>query len=296
MRFGVHLFQLTDLVPPNSSRSQVTARILKYSPAKTVRSFHDAGFNIAEISTDLSVFLPNSLNKKSISKLLKLKNQKGMNYTAHLPLWSIELASPHESVRRASVEATTLAIESVKPLDPECYVVHATGALAAEFFHKNVHPLAKDYTIKMFKENAVQSLKEILEITNLPSRKIAAETISFPLKETLEIVDELDLSICFDVGHVLAGFSGPVDFFEALEQCLPRLGEIHLHDSPKMGDNGEPMHEQDHIPIGKGDLDSKRFFDMLLAAQFDGPIIFELTLDESLESINSLRSQRIIVK
>jgi len=284
MRFGVHLFQLSDLIPPDSSRREVAARLLKYSPAKTVNSFYDAGFQLAEISTDLAVFLPNALTKKSISKLKDLKNQKGITYTTHLPLWSIELASPHESVRRGSVDATIKAINSVKVLDPEVYVVHATGALAAEFYSMHVNQLAKDYTLNLFKEKAIISLSEILDETEIPSRKLAVETINFPLKETLEIAEELDLSICFDVGHVLAGFCGNTEFFKALELCLPRIAEFHLHDSPMMGPDGIPKYDQDHIALGLGDLDVKNLFDIISKSQFDGPIIYELTLSEAVAS------------
>jgi len=289
MRYGVHLFQLSDLIPSNSSRSQAAARILSYSPAKTVNKFHSSGFQVAEISTDLAVFLPNALNKKSISRLLKIKEKKGMSYTAHLPLWSIELSSPHLAVRKGSIAATVKAIETIKLLDPECYVVHATGALAAEFFHKDVNQLAKDYTIKLFKENAIESLREILETTGIPNRKLAVETINFPLNETLEIAEELDLSICFDVGHVLAGFSGPVNFFDALKLCLPRISEFHLHDSPAFGSDNIPKFEQDHIALGQGDLGIKRFFQVISTSNFNGPIIFELTLNEALESLQEIK-------
>jgi len=284
MRFGVHLFQLSDLVPPKSSRSQVAANILKYSPVKTVKSFHKAGFQIAEISTDLANFIPNSLDKMVIKKLIEVKEDTGMIYTAHLPLWSIELSSPYPSVRRGSVEATIEAIRAVEPLDPEVYVLHATGALAAEFYHMNVNRLAIDYTMKMFKENAILSLEEILDEVKIPGRKIAIETINFPLEMTLEIAEKLDLSICFDVGHVLAGFSGNIDFFKALDLCLPRLAEIHLHDSPLMGEDDIPKFDQDHITLGTGALDIKHFFEVLRENSFDGPIIYELSLDQAIDS------------
>ncbi|MCK5347089.1 MAG: sugar phosphate isomerase/epimerase, partial [Candidatus Heimdallarchaeota archaeon] len=224
------------------------------------------------------------LGKKAIKKLIEVKEDTGMTYTAHLPLWSIELSSPYPSVRRGSVEATIEAIRAVEPLDPEIYVLHATGALAAEFYHMNVNQLAIDYTMKMFKENATISIKEILDAVDLPSKKIAVETINFPLDMTIDIAEELDLSICFDVGHVLAGFSGNISFFKALDLCLPRLAEIHLHDSPLMGDDSIPKFDQDHISLGLGDLNIKMLLNVLNEASFEGPIIYELTLEQAIDS------------
>ena len=114
--------------------------------------------------------------------------------------------------------------------------------------------------------------------------KLAIETIEFPLDMTLDLADELDLSICLDTGHVLAGFPGWFDFFDVLEKVLPRLAEVHLHDSKKMP-TGLRGYGEDHKPLGHGDLDLGRLLDRLNQANFSGPLVFELNVDEALESL-----------
>jgi sugar phosphate isomerase/epimerase len=105
---------------------------------------------------------------------------------------------------------------------------------------------------------------------------------------TFELADELDLSICLDTGHVLAGFPGWFDFFDVLEKALPRLAEIHLHDSKKMP-AGQRGYGEDHKPLGQGDLDLGGLLDRLDQANFSGPLVFELNVDEALESLKTVK-------
>jgi sugar phosphate isomerase/epimerase len=94
------------------------------------------------------------------------------------------------------------------------------------------------------------------------------------------------------VGHVLVGFSGPLRLDQALERCLPRLAEIHLHDGPWQGPECKIGYGRDHKPLGEGDLDVASFLDRLDQANYSGPIIFELTLDEALASMDVIRRIR----
>ncbi len=172
------------------------------------------------------------------------------------------------------------------------YVLHATGALAAEFYRMNLPDIAKNLLLRQFQGNATDSLRTILAETGIPSRKLAIETIEFPFELTLEVAEELDLSLCLDTGHVLVGFSGPIEIFDALEQCLPRLAEIHLHDGPWQGSEMNIGYGKDHQALGKGDLNVGHFLDRLDEAKFSGPVIFELTVAQALASLDVIRSLR----
>lgn len=148
------------------------------------------------------------------------------------------------------------------------------------------------FSLGQFQGRARESVQAILAGTGLTSRQLAIETVEFPLDMTLALAEELDLSLCLDIGHVLAGFSGPVDLFDALERCLPRLAEIHLHDCPWVGRDGQVVYGQDHQALGKGDLDVGRLLDRLAEAGFAGPLIFELTIQEALASLEMIRGLR----
>ncbi len=290
MRFGIMAMQIGMLVPPEQPTEQTLANITAFDHAELVSRLAAEGFDPIELGGDLSLFLPHTFSSVAIEKLLELK-ARGIRYTVHLPLWSVEPSTPLRPVRRGSVEALTRILRATQPLDPEVYVLHATGALAAEFYNMRISRMVSTFLLRQFQSGARESLEQILMETGIPSRRIAIETIEFPLDLTLELADELDLSLCLDTGHVLAGFPGWFDFFDVLEKCLPRLAEIHLHDSRLMPE-GRRGYGEDHKPLGHGDLDLCRLLDRLIAARFKGPLIFELQLEEALESLKVVKQLR----
>jgi sugar phosphate isomerase/epimerase len=290
MRFGIMAMQLEALVPTGVPAEQVLSSIMSFDHAGLARSLADKGFNPVELGGDLGMFLPHAFGPESIQKLAALK-AGGFAYTVHLPLWSVEPSTPLAPVRKGSVEAVVDAIRKTEPLEPEVYVLHATGALAAEFYNMKISETARTLILRQFQGGGRESLRTILAETGLPTRKLAIETVEFPLDLTLELAEEFDTSICLDTGHVLAGFPGWFDFFEVVERLLPRLAEVHLHDCRRMP-AGQRGYGEDHKPLGQGDLELGRFLDRLNEANFGGPLVFELNVDEALESLKIVQSVR----
>jgi sugar phosphate isomerase/epimerase len=289
LRFGIGSMQVGRMMELAGSTEGLLEYILTFDHAAAVRDLAEHGFGIIELSGDVELFLPGAYSEAAVEGLAALKQELGLAYTVHLPMWSVEPSSPQQDVRRGSVEAVVRSIKTVAPLEPEVYVLHATNALAAEFGRWRLPPVAKTALMGILQANAQKSLEEILDATGVAGRLLAIETIEFPFDLTLELAEELDLGVCVDVGHVLAGFSGQIDPFEALERVGPRLAEIHLHDSPRMGPGGEMRYDLDHRPLGAGDLDVPRLLRTLEAAGFTGPIVFELALDQAVASMGHIR-------
>lgn len=293
MRFGIMDMQIGALIPSGLSPQNAAAHIAGFDHAGLVQELAGHGFDLIELGGDLVLFMPQTFSPPAIERLAALKAARGLSYTVHLPLWSVEPSTPLMPVRQGSLRALIECIEATRPLDPEVYVLHATGALAAEFYRMRLPELARALILRQyFQGSARESAKALLAETGIPSRRLAVETIEFPFDLTLELAEELDLSICLDTGHVLVGFSGPVGLFEALERSLARLAEIHLHDGPWQGPEQRIGYGQDHQPLGRGDLDVGRLLDRLTEAGFDGPIIFELTVEEALASLEMIRALR----
>lgn len=296
MRFGIMSMQIHELVPRNKPALAILADLKRFSLAKLAKKLFQQGFNPIELGGDLGMFIPRAYSPESIAELDELKQKLGVEYTLHLPLWSVEPSTLLRPVRQGSQQALIEILRAVKGLEPEMVVLHATGALAAEFYQMRISELAKGLILKEFQKGARESIRVLTEETGWPSRRLAVETIEFPLELTLDIVEEMDTSICLDTGHVLAGFSGPMELFDCLERCLPRLGEVHLHDSPWQGPQQKIEYGKDHQPLGTADLDVGRLLDRLHQADYQGPIIFELTLEEALQSmkyIHQIRPQYI---
>ena len=288
MRFGIMTMQLEALVPPGIPAEQVMDNILTFDHAALAQRLFEQGFNPIELTGDMGMFLPHAYQPEAIGKLKALMSC-GLGYTVHLPLWSVEPSTPLTPVRQGSLQAVVDCIRTTQPLEPECYILHATGALAAEFYNMKISEAARLIVLRQFQAGARESIKSILAQTGIPSRRLAIETIEFPLEMTLELADELDLSLCLDTGHVLAGFPGWFDFFEVVEKVLPRLVEVHLHDSRCMPP-GQRGYGEDHKPLGTRDLDLGRLLDRLSQAGFQGPCILELSVPEALESLQFIKS------
>jgi sugar phosphate isomerase/epimerase len=292
MRFGVMAMQMNMLIPSGVPPQEMMAQVLGFEHTALVRRIHDSGFKLIELGGDLTLFFPSSYSPGAVEALAQLKAELGLSYTLHLPLWSVEPSTPLGAVREGSVQALVENMRAASPLQPECYVLHATGALAAEFYQMRLPPESKPLILRYFQSNALRSLETILLQTGIPSRKLAIETIEFPFDLTLAMADELDLSICLDTGHILVGFSGALGLFDVLEQVLPRLAEIHLHDAPWQGVERTIGYGKDHQRLGTGDLDVPRLLDRLMQASYCGPIIFEQGIPDALASLEHIRSLR----
>jgi len=289
MAFGLMEMQLDSLIPPQKTSQEVLAGLATFDHAHLVRGIVNQGFNLIELGGDLTLFFPLSFSPDAIVKLTELKREKGLRYTVHLPLWSVEPSTLLQPVRAGSAQVLIELIKATSPLDPESYVMHATGSLAAEFYQMRLPDAGKSLILRQFQVNAGETIKQILNETGIPSRKLAIETIEFPFELTWELAEKMNTSICLDTGHVLVGFSGPVQLFDVLEIVLPRLGEVHLHDGPWQGPEHNIGYGKDHSTLGTGDLDVARFLRRLASANFTGPIIFELSIRQALQSLEYIR-------
>jgi len=260
--------------------------------AAQVTRLVDLGFTLIELNPELSIFFPNCYNLGAVDRLRQLKEERRLQYTVHLPLWSLEPSTPVQAVRQGSVDTLVDAVLRLAPLEPEVYVLHATGALAAEFSRMKALETMRPLVLGLFVEQARRSLGELLDRTGLPPRRIAVETIEFPFDVTLGLAEAFDLSVCLDTGHVLAGYTTGVSLLEALQAALPRLAEVHLHDGYLRESSDGRVCRADHLPLGQGNLPTGPFLDALSKARFHGPIIFELTIKEAQSSLDAIQALR----
>ena len=263
----------------------------RFSFEQIIRGAREQGFSLMEVTMDVGFVLPGGLTEQTVMTLKALKEELGLTYTAHLPLWAIEPASPNEIMREASLKCLIKAAELVRPLDPEVLVLHATGALAAEFSRLQVSPLIRNIITDQFASMAEQSVREFLKRTKLPSRKIALENIEFPFEGTWRIAERLDTSITFDTGHLLAGYSGPIEVVDFVKRYYSRIREIHLHDGGHNPLGEGVIRRFDHQALGTGALPIEALLTELQRRRYKGAIIFELTQRQALESLEVIRKR-----
>ncbi len=287
MRFGITPLELANVIEIAGGGG--TPNFSRFNFSDILRATHQQGFSLMELSLDVRYVLPGGLAEDIVAQIKTVKDELDLAFTAHLPLWAIEAACPNEYIRQASVDCLVDAINLVKPLEPEVYVVHATGALASEFSRLELPSLFKGVITEYFVSLAEQSIRELLERTGIPSRQLALENVEFPFEATWKIAERLDTSVCLDTGHLISGQSGSTDALEFVKLYYDRIAEIHLHDGSYREVGGNLVQRIDHKALGTGQLPYVELLTQLQERGYDGTIIFELTMKEARESLQAIR-------
>jgi sugar phosphate isomerase/epimerase len=101
-------------------------------------------------------------------------------------------------------------------------------------------------------------------------------------------VDEYDTGICFDTGHALTRYSGDESVIEFYKAHKDRIIEFHLHDGIYEEREGAVIHD-DHIALGTGEMPIRELLMEVAKDKFNGPVIFELTSTETIESLRKIK-------
>ena len=274
LRFGITPINF-DIIDENFDLKNIKFPFL-------VEKATNAGYEHIEVTMDLEYVLPGSISKRVIKQLLRIKKDTGISYSIHLPLWSIELASPNSHIRNASADCMIESIKRTAPLEPLAYVLHSTGALAAEFSRINLPDNLKNRITDLMNLFASSSIERILNNTDIDPKLIAVENIEFPFDATRKLIDKYDLSICFDTGHLLVGYSGKETVQEFLDKHYDKIIEFHLNDG-KIMEDGRP---NDHIAVGDGSFPMDI---MGRIKDFKGPLVFELTFTDAETSLKRIK-------
>ncbi|MFX0138962.1 MAG: cobamide remodeling phosphodiesterase CbiR, partial [Candidatus Hodarchaeota archaeon] len=249
------------------------------------------GYKHIELNLDMVYFLPQGFKKNTIKNLLNIKKTRNITYSVHLPLWSIEPSSPNPFIRQGSANCLIDIVKKVEDLNPETYVLHATGALAAEFSRLKIPTQYKKFIMNRFSEFGVNTIKDLINETNLDPSKLALETIEFPFDNTLDQVKSIKgAKLCIDTGHVLAKYPGDINLLEIVENNLDITGEFHLHDGFSLPNKSEGKTIGDHLTLGEGQLPIE-FLRFIYEKDFQGPIVFELSFEQAKKSIEFIKKQ-----
>jgi len=116
MRFGIMAMQVDALIPSGLSPQEVLAHVAGFDHASLVRRLASSGFTLVELGGDLNLFFPQAFTPQSIERLALLKQELGLSYTVHLPLWSVEPSTPLAPVRQGSTRAVIKVIQPQSPI------------------------------------------------------------------------------------------------------------------------------------------------------------------------------------
>ncbi len=150
-----------------------------------------------------------------IRELVQLGRDLDVRYNVHLPL-DVSLGDADAVGHRRAVARLAECLSLFGPLRPSSYTLH----LPAESFPE------KDARWSSWRQRCRRGIETLLA-GGLDSRLLAVENLIYPpFEEVQDLVEQYDLSICLDVGHLLRCGRDPLDFFRRFAR---RIAVVHLH-------------------------------------------------------------------
>ncbi|MGE5257945.1 MAG: cobamide remodeling phosphodiesterase CbiR [Hyphomicrobiales bacterium] len=190
-------------------------------------------------------------SERTIQELAELAREHDLSYNVHLPS-DVSIGHRAADERERAAKAILNVFEVAQPLAPSTFTLH----LPCE------DPSFTTESSAAWKHNVQHGLMELIRALGDPAR-ISIENLDYPLEWLAEVIADLGLSVCMDVGHLLLHGRDIQHFFDRFG---PRVSIIHLHGV----DNG-----RDHLPL---DRLSKSFEDtvMRVLPGFEGIVSLEV--------------------
>lgn len=147
-----------------------------------------------------------------INELVRLKSEMNLSFNVHLPT-DVDVSSPDPTERETAVANLLAVITMTRPLEPVTWTFH----IPYDSKRAGGESLWRTYACK--------ALKSLLS-QGVSPRSLSVETLMYPADMLKPILEELDLSMCLDVGHVILGGGDPLSVYETFKD---RISIIHLH-------------------------------------------------------------------
>ncbi len=154
------------------------------------------------------------ISKKVITDLSDLSVELDLTYNIHLPT-DISIADPDPAKQQQAVDSQIRVVERVAPLLPSAYTLHVP-------YDDN---LCDHDKIKKWQDIVHHNLAKILA-GGVTGNLIAIETLDYPLEIIGNILSDLNLAVCIDIGHLIVhGY----DVQAVFDKYSNKIAMIHLH-------------------------------------------------------------------
>jgi len=168
-----------------------------------------------EIELILFESAPDSLpTQQDIKEIRHLSKKFNLTYNVHLPL-DLSLGAPDPSIRKAAIETTRRIIDLTAPLAPSTYTLHLL------YDETTFEP----ERIKKWQTRVYQTMEQLLT-TGIKSKSISIENMNYPFEWVEKILNDFDISVCLDFGHLMVN---RFDLITAFNKYHSRTAIIHLH-------------------------------------------------------------------
>lgn len=161
-------------------------------------------------SRDIESLFPKSV----VDELNGLAKDLNIKYNIHLPT-DISISTRDHHLQQHAVETYQKSIERMLPLNPSTFILHVPYDETD----------AEKPTVAKWRDRVRSNLCRFLDGAAEESL-ISIETLDYPVEFIADIVMDLGLSICMDVGHLI--FCG-YDVTDVFQRYSSKISSIHLH-------------------------------------------------------------------
>ncbi|HIJ57078.1 MAG TPA: sugar phosphate isomerase/epimerase [Deltaproteobacteria bacterium] len=197
-------------------------------PDHIIPNVRAVGPFVDEIELILFESKPESLpTDREIRVLETLAKDLDITYNIHLPL-DVHLGSHDDTQRKISIQTLNSIFNLTAPLNPTTHTLHLEYGGPAD--DEENRERWESYLFESFED---------LKSGGISGASISVETLFYPLNWLDDIIDEYNLSICMDIGHLILQNVPLLEIFEPYHNHITML---HLHGV----ENGK-----DHLSLSK---------------------------------------------
>ncbi len=191
-----------------------------------------------------------------IRELVQQAHFGQITFNVHLPT-DIYLGHRDAAVRQSAVDVLRTLIDRCAPLNPTTFTLHL-----------NREPSEPDD--RRWQDRLAASLRAVLA-AGVPSRRISVENLDGDVERAAPVIEDLDLSVCMDMGHLMVHEADVATFFDRWKE---RITIAHLHGVDRA---------KDHLPLDR--LSPTRMAKVLeISRQFRGVISLEVFSFQALKA------------
>jgi len=239
---------------------------------REMREIHKLGFDYVEIGIEAPGGMPEILteNRKKIISLLGKFDSPPIGHTS----WIIDLGTPYDDIRRAWVEEGKKSIKVARELGIKILNFHG---------HSNLMFFEDPSLKRKILDNYIKSLKELVDygkhlevqvmLENMPDKW---EISTF--RDYKYVINRVKgLGVHLDVAHafVNGGMKSIRGFIKTFGKNI-----LHVHFSDSLGFD-------DHLPIGKGNIDYETVVKSLKKTGYKRNVTFEVFTDKRMDVVKS---------
>jgi sugar phosphate isomerase/epimerase len=207
-----------------------------------------------EIGFDASA-LENAARRDAAATARQL-HECGLKITLHGPFMDLAPGSTDPAVRAVTRRRFEQCLDMAALFRPEHLVCHAG-------YDRRRYRYIKD----LWLQNSLEMWRWLAGRIGTLGGRLVLENVyeqgPDEMRTLLELLAPLGVGFCLDTGHQAAFGSSPLR--EWVTDMAPFIAQLHLHDNTGAWD--------DHLPMGRGHIDFKSFFNRLKSIRQTPPMV-----------------------